>query len=71
MKNKILTVWRKRVVGPFSADSANSHHGLFSLVQNANGIAVIAKNVKLKLMFLPSENIIKSRENTRDSDKNV
>lgn len=29
------------VVGPSSADSANSLHGFFSLVQKANGIAEI------------------------------
>ena len=33
------TSLRKTVDAPCSALSANSHHGYFSLVQNANGIA--------------------------------
>lgn len=38
---KILNTCFKKVVdGPFSTDSANSHHGNFSLVQKTNGIAV-------------------------------
>jgi len=35
----IPTSLRNKVVGPVSADSANSHHGNFSLVQNTKGIA--------------------------------
>ena len=38
------------VVGPFSADSANSHHGNFSLVQKANGMATkIRTEIEKKL----------------------
>ena len=33
------TSCRKIVVGPFSADSANSHQGCFSRVQNAKGMS--------------------------------
>lgn len=35
-----LTIFKNLVVGPSSADSANSHQGCFSRVQNANGIAM-------------------------------
>lgn len=35
----IGTSFKNVVDGPSSTDSANSHHGNFSLVQNANGIA--------------------------------
>lgn len=46
------TFWRNRVVGPCSADSANSTQGNRSRVQKANGIAMIrtftyAQNVKI------------------------
>jgi len=36
-----VTSAKKRVVGPFSADSANSHQGFFSRVQKANGISAV------------------------------
>ena len=39
IKKFIITSARKRVLGPVSADSANSHQGCFSRVQKANGIA--------------------------------
>lgn len=35
----MLTTERNFEVGPVSADSANSHHFFFSLVQKANGIS--------------------------------
>ena len=35
----VRTLDKNFVVGPSSADSANSHHFFFSLVQKANGIA--------------------------------
>ena len=35
----LLTSWQNLVVGPSSADSANSVHGNFCRVQKANGIA--------------------------------
>lgn len=38
------------VVAPVSAGSANSHHGCFSLVQNANGMAVM-KHAKFNFGF--------------------
>jgi hypothetical protein len=34
-----VTSAKKSVVDPVSADSANSHQGIFSLVQKANGIS--------------------------------
>lgn len=38
---EVITSLKNFVVAPSSADSANSHHGCFSRVQNANGIAEI------------------------------
>ena len=40
------TSCRNKVVGPVSADSANSHHGCFSRVQNAKGISTAQKEKK-------------------------
>ena len=34
-----LTCFKSLVVGPVSAHSANSHQGVFSRVQKANGMA--------------------------------
>lgn len=48
-----ITSCKWRVVGPVSASSANSHHGCFSRVQKANGIAkqnyddIFKHNVKI------------------------
>ena len=39
VREKSITWDRNLVVGPSSADSANSHHFFFSRVQKANGIA--------------------------------
>jgi len=36
---KFVTFFKNLVDGPFSTDSANSHQGTFSLVQNTNGMA--------------------------------
>jgi len=46
------------VVGPVSASSANSHQGYFSLVQNANGIAIIMQ-VDYYIIFMDIINIKK------------
>ena len=41
------TCCKNLVVGPSSADSANSVHGCFSRVQNANGISLKVKTQQL------------------------
>ena len=41
----IHTPWQSLIVGPSTADSANSVQGCFSRVQKANGIAVIRKQI--------------------------
>lgn len=50
----LLTSFTSSVVGPSSADSANSHHGFFSLVQNAKGIAGICNKIH-KFYNIPSD----------------
>lgn len=47
-----LTFFKKVVVGPFSADSANSVHGAFSRVQKANGMAEMKGLEELKSKLL-------------------
>lgn len=61
----LLTSFTSSVVGPSSADSANSHHGFFSLVQNAKGIAGIC-NEKHKFYNMPSD--MNNKKIIRDTD---